>query len=82
LRGVARRFHTKRHDTTALDNISLSVERGEFVCIVGPSGCGKTTLLNIVAGLDHTDDGVALFDGRPITQPSADRVVVFQEPAL
>jgi sulfonate transport system ATP-binding protein len=52
------------------------------VCIVGPSGCGKSTLLNIVAGLDHTDDGVALFEGRPITQPSAERVVVFQEPAL
>lgn len=82
LRGVGRRFRTKRHDTTALDKISLSVERGEFVCIVGPSGCGKSTLLNIVAGLDHADDGVALFDGRRITQPSAERVVVFQEPAL
>jgi NitT/TauT family transport system ATP-binding protein len=82
LRGIGRRFRTKRHDTTALENISLHVDRGEFVCIVGPSGCGKSTLLNIVAGLDHTDDGVALFKGRPITQPSADRVVVFQEPAL
>ena len=82
LRGVGRRFRTKRHDTTALENISLTVERGEFVCIVGPSGCGKSTLLNIVAGLDHSDEGVALFDGRLITQPSADRVVVFQEPAL
>jgi NitT/TauT family transport system ATP-binding protein len=82
LRGVGRRFRTRRTDTTALENISLEVQRGEFVCIVGPSGCGKSTLLNIVAGLDHTDDGVALFDGRAITQPSADRVVVFQEPAL
>jgi sulfonate transport system ATP-binding protein len=82
LRGVGRRFRTRRHDTTALENISLEVQRGEFVCIVGPSGCGKSTLLNIVAGLDHTDDGVALFEGRPITQPSAERVVVFQEPAL
>jgi NitT/TauT family transport system ATP-binding protein len=82
LRGIGRRFRTKRHDTTALANISLNVERGEFVCIVGPSGCGKSTLLNIVAGLDHADGGVALFNGRPITQPSADRVVVFQEPAL
>jgi NitT/TauT family transport system ATP-binding protein len=82
LRGVGRRFRTKRHDTTALEKISLEVQRGEFVCIVGPSGCGKSTLLNIVAGLDHADDGVALFDGRAIRQPSAERVVVFQEPAL
>jgi len=82
LRGVARRFHTKRHDTTALDNISLRVERGEFVCIVGPSGCGKSTLLNIVAGLDHPDEGQALFEGRRIVRPGAERVVVFQEPAL
>jgi NitT/TauT family transport system ATP-binding protein len=82
LREVGRRFRTKRHDTTALESISFEVKRGEFVCIVGPSGCGKSTLLNIVAGLDHADDGVALFEGRPITQPAADRVVVFQEPAL
>ena len=82
MRGVGRRFRTRRHDTTALDNVSLTVQRGEFVCIVGPSGCGKSTLLNIVAGLDHPDAGQALFDGRPITRPSADRIVVFQEPAL
>jgi NitT/TauT family transport system ATP-binding protein len=82
LRGVGRRFRTKRHDTIALDNISMRVDPGEFVCIVGPSGCGKSTLLNIIAGLDHTDVGAALFDGRPIEQPSAERVVVFQEPAL
>jgi NitT/TauT family transport system ATP-binding protein len=82
VRGVSRRFRTRRHDTTALDNVSLTVQRGEFVCIVGPSGCGKSTLLNIVAGLDHPNVGQALFDGRPITRPSADRIVVFQEPAL
>jgi NitT/TauT family transport system ATP-binding protein len=82
VRGVSRRFRTRRHDTTALDNVSLTVQRGEFACIVGPSGCGKSTLLNIVAGLDHPNVGQALFDGRPITRPSADRIVVFQEPAL
>jgi NitT/TauT family transport system ATP-binding protein len=82
LSGVGRRFRTKRHDTIALDNVSLTVQRGEFVCIVGPSGCGKSTLLNIVAGLDHPSTGQALFDGRAITRPSADRIVVFQEPAL
>jgi NitT/TauT family transport system ATP-binding protein len=82
LRSVGRRFRTRRHDTTALENVSLTVQRGEFVCIVGPSGCGKSTLLNIIAGLDHPDVGQALFNGRPITRPGADRIVVFQEPAL
>lgn len=82
LRGVTRHFRTKRHDTLALDGVNLSVAEGEFVCIVGPSGCGKSTLLNIVAGLDAPDDGQALFEGRPITKPGRERIVVFQEPAL
>jgi NitT/TauT family transport system ATP-binding protein len=82
LRNVTRHFRTKRADTLALDRISLSVTEGEFVCIVGPSGCGKSTLLNIVAGLDHPDEGEALFAGRPIEKPGRERIVVFQEPAL
>jgi NitT/TauT family transport system ATP-binding protein len=82
LRGIHRRFHTRRQDTTAIDNISLRIEPGEFVCIVGPSGCGKSTLLNIVSGLDRPDKGEAVFAGRKITRPNAERVVVFQEPAL
>lgn len=82
LRGVSRHFRTSRHNTLALDRVTLTVRDGEFVCIVGPSGCGKTTLLNIVAGLDHPDDGEATFDGRPIRKPGRERMVVFQEPAL
>lgn len=82
LRGIVKTFLTKRHNTTALDHVSLSVDEGEFVCIVGPSGCGKSTLLNVVAGLEHPDVGQALFEGRPIARPGAERVVVFQEPAL
>jgi len=82
LRGVSRHFRTSRQDTLALDNLTLSVREGEFLCIVGPSGCGKSTLLNIVAGLDHPDEGDALFDGRRIRKPGRERIVVFQEPAL
>ncbi|TMF99008.1 MAG: ATP-binding cassette domain-containing protein, partial [Chloroflexi bacterium] len=82
LRGVSRHFQTRRHNTLAVDNISLSVNEGEFVCIVGPSGCGKSTLLNIVAGLDHPTGGQAVFDGRRIEKPGRERIVVFQEPAL
>jgi NitT/TauT family transport system ATP-binding protein len=66
----------------ALDEISLQVTEGEFVCLVGPSGCGKSTLLNIIAGLEMPDAGRVLADGKPVTGPGRDRMVMFQEPAL
>ena len=82
LRGIVKRFHTKRHDTLAIDNVSLHVASGEFVCLVGPSGCGKSTLLSIAAGLDRPDQGAAWFDGELILKPGPDRSVVFQDSAL
>jgi len=82
LRGVSRRFATRRHDTLALDGVSLSVREGEFVCVVGPSGCGKSTLLNIVAGFERPSAGQMLVDGEPVVGPGRDRIVVFQEAAL
>jgi len=69
----------------ALDNVSLDVTRGEFVCILGPSGCGKTTLLRIVAGLEEQDTGRVIQDGRDISRlPPAQRDfgIVFQSYAL
>ena len=65
-----------------LQDISLNVERGEFICIVGPSGCGKSTLLNLIAGLDTPTNGEIILDGQPIFGPGADRVVMFQEATL
>lgn len=82
VRGVSKRFLSSRHNTTAVEDLSLDISAGEFVCVVGPSGCGKSTLLNIVAGLDRPDGGEALFDGHPIRGAGADRVVVFQDAAL
>jgi NitT/TauT family transport system ATP-binding protein len=79
---VSKSFHTATGKVLALDHISLQVNEGEFVCIVGPSGCGKTTLLNIIAGLEKPDSGRVLADGKPITSPGRDRLVMFQEPAL
>ena len=79
---VSRRFTTKRHDTLALDDIEVEIMEGEFICIVGPSGCGKTTLLNIVAGFIQPDSGEVRIAGQVVRGPGADRIVVFQEPAL
>jgi NitT/TauT family transport system ATP-binding protein len=66
----------------ALTDISLSIQDGEFICIIGPSGCGKSTLLNIIAGLDQPTSGELILNGNTITGPGADRVVMFQEHAL
>jgi NitT/TauT family transport system ATP-binding protein len=66
----------------ALKNASLSIDRGEFVCIIGPSGCGKTTLLHLVAGFLQPTDGALRFHGEPIREPGPERGVVFQEYAL
>ena len=80
--GISRRFPSSNGATTVFEDLWLSVERGEFVCIVGHSGCGKTTVLNILAGLDRPDDGVVIVDGKEISGPSLDRAVVFQSHAL
>lgn len=67
---------------TALQDISMQVEEGEFAVVVGPSGCGKSTLLNIVAGLEQETEGQALINGRRIKGPGADRGMVFQSYTL
>jgi len=82
LRTVTKTFKSRRGDTCALQDITLDVASGEFVCLLGPSGCGKSTLLNIVAGLEKPDTGDVLMDGQPVTGPGRDRVVIFQEAAL
>lgn len=69
-------------DRETIQDINLSVEQGEFICIVGPSGCGKSTLLNLAAGLLTPTSGEIILDGQKVTQPGADRVVMFQESAL
>ena len=68
--------------TLALDAVSLSVAPGELVSIVGPSGCGKSTLLRLVAGLDAPNSGGLWIGNEPITAPSAERGLVFQDPNL
>ncbi len=65
-----------------LEGVTFSVKRGCLTCICGPSGCGKTTIMNILAGYLAPDSGQCLFDGQPVTGPSVDRLVVFQETGL
>src|SRR5947207_3311746 len=66
----------------ALDKVSLFVSAGEIVSVVGPSGCGKSTLLRLVAGLILPTEGDVLVGDEPITAPSAERGLVFQDPNL
>jgi NitT/TauT family transport system ATP-binding protein len=79
---VSKWFREGVVETHALDDVSLSVGEGEFVCLVGPSGCGKSTLLNMIAGLEFPDSGNVLTEGRKVTEPGRDRMVMFQESAL
>jgi ABC-type nitrate/sulfonate/bicarbonate transport system ATPase subunit len=65
-----------------LDNLSLSFNDGDLVCILGPSGCGKSTLLRIVAGFEEATSGDVLIDGRPIQGPRPDNIFVFQHSGL
>jgi spermidine/putrescine transport system ATP-binding protein len=81
LRNLTRRFG----DLAAVDNVSLSIESGEFVTLLGPSGCGKTTILRMIAGFDLPDAGEILLDGRNIADvPPEKRPLhtVFQSYAL
>ena len=68
IQNVTKVFSGKRGEVTALKDLSMDVEDGEFLVIVGASGCGKTTLLNLVAGFDTPSGGSILLDGEPVTE--------------
>lgn len=82
VKNVSKTFESAQGKVDALKDVSLTINEGEFVCLVGPSGCGKSTLLNLVAGLDKPDSGEILVEDTPVTGPGRDRMVMFQEHAL
>ncbi len=67
---------------TALQNLDLDIEDGEFITVVGPSGCGKSTAMNIAAGLTPPSSGQVLVDNMPVKGPGPERGVIFQQYAL
>src|ERR1035438_9112966 len=72
-------FRGDGNETAVLDNITLDVHEGEFICLLGPSGCGKSTMLNTMAGFLAPTSGSITIDGELVTGPDPRRIFVFQE---
>ena len=79
---VSKRFDVKGGSVEALRDINLTINKGEFVCLIGASGCGKSTLLRIIAGFETASAGAVEMYGAPIAGPGPERGMVFQEFAL
>ena len=82
IKGVSKVFQLQDQTIHALSDASLSIAKGEFVCLIGASGCGKSTLLRIMAGFEQPTSGEALMWGKPIEGPEPSRGMVFQDYAL
>ncbi len=82
IQGVEQTFKTKKGPFCALQDVNLTVAKGEFVALIGHSGCGKSTLLNLIAGLTTPTQGALICANREISGPGPDRAVVFQNHSL
>ncbi|HTH98756.1 MAG TPA: ABC transporter ATP-binding protein [Stellaceae bacterium] len=82
--GVSKYFRRAKgaEPLAALLDVSLDIEPGSFTCLVGPSGCGKSTLLSLIGGFARPDQGRVEVNGTPVSEPGADRGMIFQEPTL
>ena len=78
IRNITKTFQTEKSKIPVLDNVTFSVDKDEFVCLVGPSGCGKSTLLRIISGLEKPDSGEILFHGQPHNSPNPKITMIFQ----
>ncbi len=75
-------FTQDQSEMTALQDVSLGIEKGEFICLLGPSGCGKSTLLNAMAGFLKPSKGSIKIDGKPVQHPCISYVTIFQNYGL
>ena len=75
-------FRSSKESFTALDHISLQIEKGEFICLLGPSGCGNTTLMNSIACFETLTEGSITIDGQKVKAPSEKYVTIFQNYGL
>ncbi len=75
-------FPTPKGDFTALKEVDLKINKGEFISLIGHSGCGKSTVLNVVAGLYQASKGGVILNGKHVTEPGPERAVVFQNHSL
>ena len=82
LANVSKTFRNGTQTVEALAPVDLEVKEGEYTVLFGPSGCGKSTLLNLIAGFETPSTGEISLEGKPITRPGNDRLMMFQEHAL
>ncbi len=81
-RNIRVTYRSARGNVTALEDLTATIGKGEFVSVLGPSGCGKSTLLRLISGLMPPSDGEILLDGRTVAGPRPDVGIVFQQPTL
>ena len=78
VKNLTKNYHDSPDSRNILSSLELSVDQGEFLCILGPSGCGKTTLIRCIAGLEDYE-GEILVEGQKVDKPGIDRIMVFQD---
>ncbi|HYE08689.1 MAG TPA: ABC transporter ATP-binding protein [Patescibacteria group bacterium] len=76
---VTKSYSKDKENLKVLENISFSVNEGEVLCLLGASGCGKSTLLRLMGGFDAPDSGSIAVNGKAVSKPSPDTILVFQE---
>ncbi|WP_405305348.1 ABC transporter ATP-binding protein [Methanobrevibacter sp.] len=83
IKNIYKSFVSKKTEKlSVLEDINLTINDGELICLLGPSGCGKTTLLRLIAGLEHPTSGEIIANGEVVKKPSGDRAVIFQQYSL